>query len=117
MSGKGFTGPVCSLLSEVHSMDYNPNFQPLSGGEDLIDIPEEILRQMSTDQKTSYRLVTAVKSGSLPESLQYLKCGELSHARWLTTGQRVLFLWTRKHGLTKKHIARLFYQFLFQVVL
>ena len=102
-------------------MKYNPCFHPLSGGEDLIDIPPEILAQMSTEQRTSYRLVAAVKAGCLPESLQYLKCGELSHARWLTTGQRLVFLWTRHHGLSKKNarlleqLARFFINYYFKL--
>ena len=29
-----------------------------------------------------------------------MMCGAMCHARWLTTAQRLLFLWTRKHGLT-----------------
>ena len=65
-----------------------------------MDIPELVLAKMSTDQKITYQLVTAVQRGELPESLQYLKCGQLSHARWLTTGQRVVFLWTRVHELS-----------------
>ena len=41
-----------------------------------------------------------MKDGALPESLQYFRCGSLSHARWLTTGERLLFLYTRKHNLS-----------------
>ena len=76
---------------------------------------------MSTDQKTSYRLVDAVKKGNLPESLQYLQCGALSHARWLTTGQRLIFLWTRHHGLVRKEkklleiLARFFVNYYFKL--
>ena len=87
----------------------------------MVEIPQEILTQMSTDQKTSFRLVEAVKKGHLPESLQYLKCGELSHARWLTTGQRLVFLWTRHHGLVKKQkqllelLVRFFINFNFKL--
>ena len=55
---------------------------------------------MSTDQKVCYRLVNAVKAGKLPQEMQEMKCGAISHARWLTTGQRIVFLWTRQHGLT-----------------
>ena len=46
----------------------------------------------------------AMKSGHLPERLREMKCGPLSHARWLTTGQRILFLWTRKYGTTGKDL-------------
>ena len=82
----------------------------------MIEIPDNIINQMSTDQRTSYKLVSAVQKGTLPESLQYLKCGELSHARWLTTGQRLVFLWTRKHGLLDrdKRILRVLVMFFIQ---
>ena len=99
-SAKGFTGPVCSLLSEVDDMPNNPNFRGPPGGEDFIPLNEDVLNSMSTDQKTCFKLAQAVKEGSLPEALQSLKCGPLCHARWLTTGQRIVYVWTREHGLT-----------------
>ena len=43
-SDKGFTGPVCSLLSRVNEMPFNPEFKALPGGEDLIFIQEEVLK-------------------------------------------------------------------------
>ena len=103
-SDKGFQGPVGSLLSKVNDMPYNPDFRALPGGEDLINLPEEVVNKMSTDQKSCYMLVGAVKAGSLPPSLQEMLCGKLCHARWLTTAQRIIFLWTRKHDLTGKNL-------------
>ena len=99
-SDVGFTGEVCSLLSKAHEMPYNPNFKKMPGGEDLINIPDDTLKNMSTDQKVSYKIVKGVKEGFLPEELQDILCGILCHARWLTTGQRIVYLWTRKHGLS-----------------
>ena len=99
-SDKGFSGPVCSLLSKVDQMKYNPSFKAMPGGEPLIIIPQDVLDKMSTDQKTCYKLVNAIKAGNLPEKMQEMLCGKMSHARWLTTGQRIIFLWTRQHGLT-----------------
>ena len=32
-SDTGFSGPVCSLLSKVNSMEYNPEFKGLPVGE------------------------------------------------------------------------------------
>ena len=104
VSDVGFTGEVCSLLSEVDSMAYNPDFERLKEGEDLIIIPEEILKNMSTDQKLSYKLVNALKAGELPPDLQNITCGTLNHARWLTTGQRLIYMWTRDHGLTGQNL-------------
>ncbi|KAF0297732.1 hypothetical protein FJT64_004840 [Amphibalanus amphitrite] len=103
-SDKGFMGPVCSQLGGVCDMEYDPSFKAMPGGEDLIPIPEEVLTEMSNDQRNCYQLVMAVKSGHLPERLRQMKCGPLCHARWLTTGQRILFLRTRKHNVTGKDL-------------
>ena len=36
-----------------------------------------------------------------------MMCGPLCHARWLTTGQRLVYMWTRKHGLTSQALRTL----------
>ncbi|KAG0709944.1 hypothetical protein GWK47_023799 [Chionoecetes opilio] len=68
---------VCSLLSSVNEMQYNAEFRGVPGGEDLTEIPEYILVNMSTDQQVSYQLVQAVKRGVLPSELQEIKCGKV----------------------------------------
>ena len=75
---------MCSLLSRVNEMPFNPGFRALPGGEDLISIPEAVLKTMSTDQRTCYTLVEAVKKGILPEEMQEMRCGPLCHARFVT---------------------------------
>jgi hypothetical protein len=55
----------------------------------------------------SYKLVKAVKSGFLPPELREIQCGKISHARWLTTGQSHIYMWTRKHGLGNKDLKTL----------
>ena len=42
----------CSLLSMVNETPFNPGFMALPGGEDLISIPEAVLKTMSIDQRT-----------------------------------------------------------------
>ena len=106
-SAEGFMGPVCSLLSRVNEMAYDSKFRPLPGGEDLIAMTEKTVDGMSSDQRTSYRLVKAVKEGSLPQAMQEMQCGPLCHARWLTTGQRLVFMWTRHHGLSGENLKTL----------
>ena len=93
-------GSVGSLLSKVNDMKYDPNFRAMPGGEDLILIAEKVFAKMSTDQKVCYKLLEALKAGELPTAMQEMQCGPLCHTRWLNTGQRILFLWTREHGLT-----------------
>ena len=106
-SKSGFTGPVCSLLSKVNGMQFNPDFRRLPEGESLVEIPDKVVKQMSTDQALSYKLVAAVKSGVLPPELQEVQCGKICHARWLTTAQSLTYLWTRKHGLAGKELKTL----------
>ena len=62
-SKEGFTGPVCSLLTKVGDMKYNPSFKALPSGEDLVKLPLDVVNKMSTDQKRCYELVVAVKNG------------------------------------------------------
>ena len=104
VSDIGFTGEVCSLLSKVNEMSYNSGFKKMPAGENLIHLPDDVLQKMSTDQKTCYKLVKAVKEGVLPVELQDMLCGTLNHARWLTTAQRLVFLWTRNHGLSGNNL-------------
>ena len=79
-SDTGFSGPIGQLLCKVEEMEYDPSFVPLPDYPDMIEIPENILKDMSHDSKQCYLLEKAVKSGSLPISLQYMKCGESDHA-------------------------------------
>ena len=103
----GFVGPVGKCLADVNKMEYNPQFKVLPEGESFVDIPETILKSMSTDQKQTYKLCKAVKIGVLPPNLREIQCGPLSHARWLTTGMRIVFMWTRKHDLTDQNLKNL----------
>ena len=106
-SKSGFSGPIGKLLQNVNEMDYSPEFEALPGGEPFPDIPETVLKNMSTDQKLSYKLCICSKAGELPSNLREIQCGPLNHARWLTTGMRLLYLWTRKHDLKEKEFEDL----------
>ena len=77
----------------------------MQGGEDLIYLPDDVVNNMSSDQKICYKLVKAVKAGVLPGELQEMLCGTLNHSRWLTTAERIVFLWTRKHGLSGRNFS------------
>ena len=88
-------------------MPYKSEFRALPGGEDLITLTKSVVAKVTTDQRTSYKLVKAVKVGSLPKEMQEIRCGPLCHARWLNTVQRLVFMWTRKHGLTGQDLRTL----------
>ena len=88
-------------------MELNPDFRPLPGGEDLVEMPEHIVNSLATDAVVSYKYVKAVKTGVLPPELAKLKPGPIVHSRWLTTGEALLFLWTRHHGLVGRDAKNL----------
>ena len=62
---------------------------------------------MSSDAKVAYKICKSVMAGDLSEDLRYIQIGPINHSRWLTTGTRILYLWTRKHGLTGKSLQPL----------
>ena len=68
-------------IGQFDDIDYASNFKPIPVTEELPELPEDIVKSLSTDQKICYKLVKAVMKGSLPINLQDLKCGPLSHAR------------------------------------
>ena len=63
-------------------------------------LTEEGVNNMSADHRTSFQLANAVKAGSLPKEIEEMHCGPLFHSTRLTTAQRLVYVWTRNHGLT-----------------
>ena len=106
-SKDGYTGQVGKLLSRVNALPVNYNFRALPGGEEYIILTEEQAKKLTTDSYICYRYVNAIKEGKLTPGLANLKCGALSHAGWLTTGEAILMIWTRGHGLTGKNAKNL----------
>ena len=86
-------------------MERNYDFPAISGKEELIDIPQDIVKKMSTDSSVFYQLGLAVRTGNLSKELGTKKCGNI--CRWLTTGEAILFLWVSKHGLEGELLDRL----------
>ena len=97
-----FTGPIGKLLPSVTELDMNQNFQRICCGPPLIKLPEEVIKDLSTDQHYGYLIVCAIRSGVLPSKLALLEIGPVNHSRWLTTANRILRLWVSKHPLRRK---------------
>ena len=98
-------------------MTKNSEFPPVPFLESFIELPDDIVKSMSTDASMSYQLVKAIAEGKLPASLAGMKVAALNHARWLTTGMSLLVLWTTDHGFTGEIMRRfeLIVKFLVQV--
>ena len=98
-SADKFKGEIGKLLPKVDQFPINYNFKALPDEDDLIDLPDHIVKSLSTDQQNCYCLVKAIKTGILPKELALKKCGPINHSRWLTTAQAILMLWVRDHKL------------------
>ena len=66
----------------------------------MILSPPNIVKGLCRDACTSYKYCAAVKTGIHSPEAAGLKPGNTVHSRWLTTGESLLMMWTRKHGLT-----------------
>ena len=97
-SWKGPIGRSCQ--TEVWQKDV-VTFTAIAG---LVEeMPEETVKQLSTDQELLYRLARAVQCGSVSDSVARRKIGEPNHARWLTLGSRIL----RHYMSTEKPSSKL----------
>ena len=76
---QGWTGPLGKLLSKVHDLEINWDFTPFPD-IDIIELPDDIVKNLSTDQKNCYLLLSAMKSGSLSKELAKIKCGPLNQS-------------------------------------
>ena len=106
-SKDGFSGPIGKMLSQVNTMSRKSSFEPIEETEEIIQLPEKIVKEMSTDAALSYQLLTAVRAGKLPPELASRKCGTIVHSRWLTTGQTLMMLYMSEHNLTGEVLRKL----------
>lgn len=79
LSEKNFTS--CDQLPVI-------NYKPIK-----CELPEVDREQLGTDQKYIFDVTTAVSAGEFPASLAFKNPGKLSHARWLTTANRIVRLY------------------------
>ena len=97
-SATGHTGPLGKALDTATELPINKSFKKISIGEDLIRLDDEILKDLSTDQKYGYEIVQAIRSGILPERLANLEIGPVNHSRWNTKANRFCRMWVSLHG-------------------
>lgn len=102
-----FSGPLGKALDGVINLGINSKFKPITIGSPLIELDEDIIADLSTDQKYGYRMVNAIRAGTVPVDLANLDIGPVNHSRWLTTANRFLRLYVCKHGFTGKNLSNL----------
>ena len=84
-------------MTSLQSFEHIPQLEP------LVSLPEDTLKDMSTDSAVCYRLVRAAECGVLEPELASRLVGSLSRTRWLTTGQSFLLLYlSANHDLDEE---------------
>ena len=97
-----FTGELGDLVKdEVHLYEVNNNFEILDFGCELRELPEEVIADLSTDQKYLYQIVKMIITGELDHDVLKQVIGPVNHSRWLTTGNRLARSWVSKHSYRK----------------
>ena len=111
-----FRGEIGKLFPKVNELPINDKFKAFPGEEDLLHLPDNIVKSLSIDQHNCYLLVKAIKSAYLSTDLANRKGGPIDHARRLITGQALLMLWTRELNLQGETLSKfeLIVQFVIQ---
>ena len=90
------------ICGDVHDLPFDENFSKIEPIFPLREMPPEVVDDLSTDQRYSYRITKMIHTGEVDEDLLELKTGEVDHSRWVTTGNRIERAWVSKHGLKGK---------------
>ena len=98
-----FKGKIGKMLPSVEDMKLLKSFPKLDAGEDLPDLTDEVVKDLSSDQHMLFLAWESVRSGELRTELQSLTPGPISHSRWLTLALRLLLLYMTDHKLKGKH--------------
>ena len=77
-------------MTDLPQRDFPVIKSPL---EDII-FPDEVLNDLSTDQRLLMKYVKGVSNGRVENRFASWKIGPLNHARWLTLAIRLLCLYT-----------------------
>ena len=105
-----FSGPIGRLLNRVEDIPIDPNFTPLSGHE-LPDIPAEVEKKFTADQKYIWRIAKIIASGEIPDEFEKYSIGLMHLARWMNTASRAMRLkmcdLASLEDLTQEDIANL----------
>ena len=69
------------------------DFQPVE--TELVELNDEVLEDLSTDQRLLYEYVYGISKGRINQRYLNYKIGPCNHARWLTLAIRILSCYAR----------------------
>ena len=80
-SDNTFTGPLGKKLNSVEDLDYNSSFKVISGGPDIPFLPQDVIDDFSTDQQYGFKMVEAIKTGSVEANLFFFARQGVTHPK------------------------------------
>ena len=105
-SGNTFTGPIGKMLTDdVQDFINNPNFKRVEVEEGVHELSEDVVKDLSNDQKHGWNLVMLITGRSQDLTCLKLKPGPVCHSRWLTSANRLMIIYCKKHGLRGKKLT------------
>lgn len=66
------------------------NFQPIKSPVEDMNFSDEVIQDLSSDQRLMYEHIIAISSGNIDLSFAHRRIGPVNHARWLTLAIRLL---------------------------
>ena len=90
---KTFTGTIGKQAAkDLHNTPV-ANFEIITSN--LIELPSDVLKQLSHDQRLLHEYTIGISSGTIDKVYASRTIGPLNHARWLTLALRVMCVYTR----------------------
>ena len=78
LSHNRWSGPVGQLLDSATDLEINPNFTKIDIGPPLIELRQEVIKDLSTDQYYAYKITEAIRTGVVPTILANLQIGPIN---------------------------------------
>ena len=85
----------------------NRDFTPIADGEGLRDLPQDLIKDLSRDQRYLYEIVKSIRSGTLSDIAKKHKIGPVNHSRWLTLASRICRLYVSNVELDQNSMNNL----------
>ena len=93
---RSFSGPIGQECNSNIHLRQQIFFNPIETEVNTNFIPDNVLNDLSSDQRLLFEYCKGVGSGKVEEKWAAWKIGPLNHARWLTLAIRILCLYTRQ---------------------
>ena len=104
---KAFKGPIGKILKHAEEYTVNRDFTPIADGEGLRDLPQDVIKDLSRDQRYLYEIVKSIRSGTLSDIAKKHKIGPVNHSRWLTLASRICRLYVSNVELDQNSMNNL----------